>query len=313
MKLNKKIIPYVFVIIAFLISSCDYYTTGTVDIVTGTRGLVVELIRSSMPPSIFEGDNLHMQVRLRNEGALDIENGILYVSVDSQSFSVLNREEFESINLRGDDGIYRGEESVHRVSLESKRFLAEGITAHDARISINACYEYGTFFQDTFCIDTDVSQQQTDKPCRMSSLSGSRGQGAPVVVSRIEPRMTLGSTGAQLSFDVHIRNSGSGTVITSGSSERVCKGEFGMTDMNIVKLSEIKLSRFSLSEGDFICDSHTDNSNEFDLSASRDFVTCRLRDELEFSEGTFSTPITIELEYGYLQSINTNIKVERAR
>lgn len=311
-RMDKKILILIFVFASLIfISSCEYYPSGQTEKVVGTRGLTLELQRSSMADRIFEGEPFFILLRMRNEGAIDIENGVLFVSADPHVFSITNKEEYEYYNLRGDDGIFRGDEIVTQISLQSKESSRAGVTGFDSPITINACYEYGTFFQDTFCIDTDLANQHRDKPCQMSSLSGSRGQGAPVVINEIRPRAIMGTEGVRITFDIYMYNSGTGNVLRSGSSESVCKGEFSSDDMGLVRISEIKLSTYRLSEGDFVCERHTENFNEFDLHGNQEFMSCRLVEELDFSLGTFSTPITIELDYGYLQTVSTSIHVQK--
>ncbi len=302
------------VLFSLLLASCDSYQSyGEPEKVSGTRGLTLEIMRNSLPRSIYEGERLYIQLELLNEGGFDIDDGVVFVNVDPNSFSIENKEDYSRINLKGDDGVYRGEDTVKEIQLVAKEFSMPGVTAHDAEIKINACYEYQTFFQDTFCLDTDVRRTQSEKPCTTRSLSGSRGQGAPVVVSNVEPRITMGSNGAKVSLDIYIYDSGTGTVLASGASERVCTSEFNAEDFQIVTISEVAFSTYKMSEGDILCDSHTDTFNEFDLTGDKEYITCRTKEEVPFSLGTFSTPLTIKLDYGYLQTASTTMKIEKDR
>ena len=307
-KKGHLIFPMIF-LVSFLILSCDFDGSSQQTRVTGTRGLVMNVMRTAMPDSIYAGESLYMQLNLRNEGAPDIFDGVISVSTDSL-LEVTNEDEFKVLTLRGDAGIFRGEEDIVQINLISKDLGMDGVTARDSQITINACYEYNTFFEDTFCLDADIRNQQIEKPCTMRELSGARGQGAPVVVSKVVPRSVVSESGARVSFRIYIYNSGSGLVLTKDSSKRVCQDRFDERDMGIIKINEITLSRFKLSDESIICDSHTNNPNEFDISDRLEYIECRIVEELDFSEGTFLTPMTIDLDYGYLETVRTSINVK---
>ena len=319
MKYKKKIL-YIPQIISFILvfmsiislSGCSYSGSGD-NSPSGTKGLVMNIMENSIPTRIYENEPLYLQLRLKNEGSHDIRNGVLDVTVDQYSFSIENKEQFRTIELQGDSGNFEGEEKVQDIKLQSKEFAMEGTNAHDASIKINACYEYETFFQDVLCIDTDVRDIQAGKPCHTKAISGSRGQGAPVVVERVDPRISMGTNGARLTFDIYIKNSGSGTLLSEGAYERVCTSDFTSEDFDRVKIKEIEISTYALSDGDIRCTSHvSDEFNIFDIhSETKDSINCEVVEEIPYSLGTYSTPIAITLSYGYLQSTQTSLKIEK--
>ncbi len=315
----KSLLPHKFILLLILLSilflsACDVSTSkgGGPEKVLGTRGLVLNFLDSSLMDTIYEGDLYYLQVKLFNEGGYDITDGVLQVSIDDKAFDILNKESFESFDLRGDDGLFEGEQKISEIQLKSKPVNLQGITAFDSTITVNACYEYKTHFQDTFCVDTDIKGTQAQKPCTEKSLSGSKGQGAPVVVSKVIPRVTMGEQGARVSFDIYIENHGDGTVLSSGSSSNVCLGQFRDSDFSLITLSDVQLSKYSLADGTITCGSHTSSPNEFDLdNVNKKFIRCSLVNEVPYSEGTFSTPMIIDLSYGYLQTIKTSVLIEK--
>ncbi len=294
-----------------LLSACDlhhYEGTGE-DGVTGTQGVKMDFIPGTTPLRIMEDEPYNIQLRIENKGALDIEEGYLDYSFDRQLFDFQNREDVQDFALQGDDGAFRGEDRVKEIRMHSKTIPMQDVTQTTTGIKINACYEYGTRFEGTMCIDTDLRSDSSDKPCIMSPVSGDRGQGAPVVVHRVEPRGSMGSAGANINFDIYIRNAGRGTVISPGSAERLCRSEISSEDFGLIDLSEIIVSKYRLSEGDIRCESHTDSPNQFDLRHQRDYISCRISDEIPADLGTFTTPITIRLDYGYLQSLEHRVDI----
>lgn len=313
MKFHQSIIVCIIFLSIFL-SSCGSSNNqgGGPEEIIGTRGLVLNFLENSLMDVIYEGDLYYLQIELLNEGGYDITDGILQVSIDDKAFEILNTDSYDRFDLRGDDGLFEGEQSISEIQLQSKPVNLQGINAFDSQITINACYEYTTHFQDTFCIDTDIKGMQAKKPCIEESLSGSKGQGAPVVVSKVIPRTTMGENGAKVSFDIYIENQGDGTVLSKDSSSDVCLGQFRDNDFAIVTLTEIQLSSYKLTDNTIICGTHTSSPNEFDLdNINKQFIRCSLTTEVPYTEGTFSTPMIIDLAYGYLQTIRTSVLIEK--
>jgi hypothetical protein len=306
--MNKLIIP-IFVLL-FFFSACDFAMPSSSEPVQGTRGVVMNFMRDSLPERVYENDLYYLNLELANEGATDVENGIIALSLDEFSFEIENLEEFNSFSLRGNEGSFQGEQRVQEIHLKTKEITMEGVEAYDTSIKVNMCYGYETLFQDSLCIDTDVRNTQRSKPCQTKSISGSSGQGAPVVVSRVEPRISPGGDGARLSFEIFVQNSGSGTILAEGRGEAVCTSEFDANDFNQVTLKEIRISQYSLSEGSITCETGNPDVSRIDLD-NTESITCRVRDDISYSLGTFTTPITIRLAYDYLESIETMVTIEK--
>lgn len=297
----------------FLVSCNGGSSSGEPEPVTGTNGLVLEFMRDSLLDSIYEGDSYYMQLELTNEGAADIREGILVATSIDKSFTVDNYGDFDSINLRGDDGLFHGETSIVEIILNSNE-LRPGITTTESTIAVKACYEYQTIFQDTICIDTDIRGTQSQKPCTPQSISGSKGQGAPIIVRSVDPRITLGNNGVKVSFEVSIGSTGSGFAMAPDNSRLACDSGATSNVVNIISISEIRLSKYSLSGGSIECDTHTLNPNEYDLKdKNRDTIRCRVVPEIPFLDGTFSTPMTITLDYAYEETTTAKVTIEKLK
>jgi hypothetical protein len=58
------------------------------------------------------------------------------------------------------------------------------------KIEVSACYPYKTYFSESICVDTDIYSLETEPICRnQKTYSYPAGQGAPVIVSRIDVDM----------------------------------------------------------------------------------------------------------------------------
>ena len=293
-----------------LLSGCtlDFGSSDDDGIVRGTRGLVIDFV-SGTPTRLSQGEPYNIQMRLTNEGAFDIEDGVIDISYESQKLDLENRDEIERFSLSGDDGTFRGESEVKEIRMSTRDFTMGDVSQTDTKVTINSCYEYRTFFQESFCMDTNPSSTDPNAPCTVSEIRGGDGQGAPVVVQRVVPRIHSGSTGARVSFDIYLRDSGDGRVLAPEASERVCTGELTSDDFSRIKISSLTLSRYNLDDGDISCESHTEHSNEFNMNDERGYITCSLNEEVDPSQGTFTTPMTIELKYGYLQTAEQRLEI----
>ena len=301
---NKKIYLILLVIFSFSLSACDSnYFTGTGEGgITGTQGIKMEFIPGTVPQRIVEGESYKFLLRIENKGAVDIENG--YLDFSSSTLNIENQNDFREFQLRGGDNAFRGEDKIFELQVKADDLRMQDVDQISTNIKINACYEYSTRFEGTMCIDSNPGYDSANKPCSIHPVSGGSGQGAPVVVSRVLPMDTMGTV-----FDVYIRNARSGTVLSPGVSERVCREEFTTEDFGIIDIVEIRISRYKLSEGQINCESHTDRLNQFDLTHRRDYITCRITEDIPQNQGTFTTPLTIELEYGYLETLEQRLSV----
>ncbi|MFP4118235.1 MAG: hypothetical protein ACLFTR_04920 [Candidatus Woesearchaeota archaeon] len=307
----KKSTIFIMFGLALFLASCDsgYYTATGEDGVTGTDGVKMDFIPGTTPSKVMEDEEYSMQLRIENKGTVDIAEGYLDFSFEKQMFELENQDDIKEFALSGDDGAFRGEDKVTEVKMRTKDTRMQNVDQTSTTIKINACYEYGTRFEGTMCIDTNINSDASSKPCTMSSISGGQGQGAPVVIDQVDSRATTGSDGINFNFDIYVRNAASGTVLRPGSSERICTSELASEDFGVIDISEIALSKYRLSEGSITCQSHTDSPNQFDLSHQRDYISCRITEEVPYDLGTFTTPISIRLDYGYLQSIEKDLTV----
>ena len=224
---SKNILSILILLSSISLVACDAYDLSSFegtgeDGVTGTQAVHMEFIPGSTPSIITEGDPYNMQLLLENRGSKDIEEGYLDFSFDRQMFELTNRDSVSTFNLRGTDGSFRGEDKVTEIRMSSKDIPMQDVSQSNANIRINACYEYGTRFEGTMCLDGNLVGDESNKPCRMAPVSGGRGQGAPVVVRRVEPRGSVGANGANIDFDIYITNAARGSVLSAGSAQRIC-------------------------------------------------------------------------------------------
>ena len=141
----------------------------------------------------------------------------------------------------------------------------------------------------------------------------SSGQGGPVVIESVETTTLVNGNSISPRFKIKISNLKTGTVLSAGAYDRVCTGT-GVTaeDFHQVELTDLSFSNFGL--GDFDCNRKTleisDEGNETSF-----FYSCKLLPgKLSRESGvTYTTPLTVEIKYGYQTNIKKEIEIKEIK
>ena len=215
---------------------------------TGNTGLVATF-QNNMPPSnIRMGSDVYLVLDIWNRGAHTVEEGhIRIINLDSASFR--KPTQFPEQTQFRVEGKGLGFSQGGRTLVNLGRIQAIDQTTNfqnpSTNIVLNICYPYQTIFTQQVCIDRNVFEIDPNQVCRNTPSQTFSGQGAPVIVSKLEsnmlPRQTeiqnqdlnvanfdengtfIGVTTQQEtferfliqpSFDITVRNTGGGVVFT---------------------------------------------------------------------------------------------------
>ena len=184
-------------IVAFLSGCSGVFTTNSginqPDFRTGTQGIEISLLENSLPATMYENTPLTLAFELWNKGSYDFLNGVYSVSYDP-SYMTLDRSAGELPELYGKSVENPTGEKRIVALLGTTKSLPSQLERITLPLVITACYEYSTIASPAVCIDTDILKQipSNKKSCAVKSLSFS-GQGAPIAVTSIVPRMYAGA------------------------------------------------------------------------------------------------------------------------
>ena len=339
----------VFFILALLVvlSSCSNETVYTHQNYVGTEGVVFDF-SSNMPPSVlYENTPAIVSFDVFNRGAYSIrdpEKGIITLRYDNLYFSSDRRSvyfEGDRVNINGftlegrQPGYPRGDRTLVELGRLDINEIQGDRSAVTTRLSASICYPYKTFLTETVCVDTDVFEGVSDPVCRSRGAYTYSSQGAPIAISKIEPRMIprsrqeeaqdvhtsvvdpetgqfLGiaeiSEGTELFiiqpvFEIEVRNAGRGTVFYSSSSDThdVCTGMGSARELNQVKISAMLGSQ------------EMDCSPEIvTLRNDRGTTICRVPDsDLVPTIGSYTQIINVEAEYYYSDFITKDVEIRK--
>ncbi|MBT3465368.1 hypothetical protein HN451_10335 [archaeon] len=309
-KSNKFLLMYLISLIV-LINSCtgsgNSPSITNPDLYKGTQGLEIEVI-SNLPERIFENEPFEYVVKLTNNGVYDIKNGVLTLNVEKDYLSVDGKNiKKENINLQGKEIFQTLDDfEIKQFTIKSGN-LDQTSQTHETLILTSACYDFMAKAFADICIDSDPHDiNPTEKECKTKKIDLSKGQGGPVLISLIEPRMIMDDNYLRPQFKIHVKNSGRGTVLQHGREDTFCSsGNIAREQYNKVILSELSFSTFK--KNDFDC-----SPEPLRLKGNEDVITCTLKTgKISKDITNYLTPITLELKYGYLISNSDMVKIEK--
>jgi len=210
-------------------------------------------------------------------------------------------------------------------------------TQHDSTILASACYEYSAIATESVCIDTDINNMGTfEQVCEAEDID-LQDQGGPVAIDKIETHMMPrtspnGEQYVQPQFIIYVENRGDGRVINKEKIEDACTAApLSKNDYNAVFLQSLILSTdmwnyhfngFDPTTGKEIAlsidyDSIECTPNPLILQGNKfDYFKCTLTEnvaeyaeELMANQPSYTTPLSITLSYGYLETRSKDITI----
>ncbi|MBW3001752.1 hypothetical protein KY338_01160 [Candidatus Woesearchaeota archaeon] len=293
-------------IIALFLTSCGLVQQKKEEIKIpgvheGTKGIVLEFLTNSPPAEIYEERVFQILVDVQNKGAADVSNGMLVLGTEEQQISI-ESEKDTRFDLDG-KSVFNPEGSKDIKEFRAKsKLLITGIESHETAITATACYPYKTEATALVCIDTDLAGMVKTKPCKTQRISMAGGQGAPVAITSVEPKMMTHEDieKIQPEFLIKVQNLGAGQALLKEKTYDACTGKaLGSETWNRVQV------RATLSETPLTCKPET-------VKLSGDTtVLCVLEQGIEKTKGTYTAPLSIEVEYGYLDRAVKKVNIKK--
>ncbi len=275
------------------------------DVSIGTQGVELSLAPNNPPRETFENSAFTMLVTLSNLGTTDVEEGVYTVSHEPQYTYLAQQQQQGRFVVRGKSTFNpSGEERQVQLTFRTKP-LGPQTQAYPTTIAFNACYPYKTIAPLITCIDSDILNKRKDKPCTPKTAAFPQGHGAPVAVTSIEPRMLPHEDPTRIrpEFVLTLQNRGSGEAVAADRYREACAGRaLGDEGWNIIHASAL------LSDSYMTC---TPSPAKLKQSGETK-IACTIPEGIDSRLGTYAAPLTVELEYGYLTSITTQVNIVKA-
>ena len=273
--------------------------TTQVNTHTGNTGLKIDFVTGQPSTYVWEKSQFPITVKLQNMGAYDIVNGFLTITGNLY----FGLTPYIPFNLAGKSQFNpEGEFSFQQFSATA----AEVDEDKTDTFFVIACYPYKTYASAPICINLrneDVENIPKEE-CKVGSISLSSGQGAPVAITSIDEQIIpLNNDISTLTLKIHVANKGGGKVVAYNAYAKDCEGNaLSEGELGKITVKDMRFSNYILGgETPITCQNLKDNS--FNLDETGQFIIdCSVKlDKVSAGSVAFTTPLTIELNYGYSQ------------
>ncbi|MEA2037889.1 MAG: hypothetical protein U9O94_10365 [Nanoarchaeota archaeon] len=327
-----------FVLLLFLVG-CKAKGPATSETIKGIHsgkdGLNMEFFENTPRKEVFERSVFPVAVRLYNEGAYDVVNGFLTISLekdyielikDSVKSTLYERprlidDSHISLNLRGKSIEYpNGDQELISFNVKTKELSKDSQSEyHDSLVAITSCYGYETNLVDTVCIDTDVfGFKQREKVCDSTKTITLRSQGAPVAVTKLESEMIPDEKNPNRikpRFTITVKNLGKGEVVWKDKVRAACYSEsIDYKEWNRIDVRAYLSTKEESNKLD--CDIIKEGLKDdgiLNLRKREDIIRCTYENGYDENEGTFTAPLYITLSYGYTDTISGSVKIKKTK
>jgi hypothetical protein len=181
-----------------------------------------------------------------------------------------------------------------------------GLDETTQHFMITNCYLYTTYAAPVVCMDPSP-YSEGKKVCTPSPVTFTKGQGAPVAITRIEQE----NTPRQSIFTIHVKNVAQGTVYDPGKIE-MCSpyfpGRVTSEDINLVIVGDVRVS----GDPNPLRCNPTDRTLRLNSRTGEGVITCVYDMPLTGLKSAYQTPLVVELRYGYSDTIQKDVLIKRA-
>ncbi|MBI2136618.1 hypothetical protein HYU06_06110 [Candidatus Woesearchaeota archaeon] len=315
-KLNRIMVLLVLIVFLLILTGCREGTglfsgknpkqdtaVARERIYTGTEGLVIRFMPNLPPAEIYDTASIQIIAEVRNKGTDKIETAKFYLSGYDTGI-IQNIDNFKELNNLEPKSEFLPDGGYDTVSFGSfgNIRVPKGADEYNPRFVLSSCYDYKTLATPIVCIDPNKQNPAIKEKgaCQMQSVSVG-GTGAPVAVDRV----SLDSTIDRAFVRIEISNVGKGQVLSNNAIGQKCPYKLGFEDLDeitySITLSGIPPTKCSPDLG-------KQGKPAIKLGDGRAIITCEFPVARE-NRFAYSTPLQIELNYGYTESIYTDVRI----
>lgn len=269
-------------------------------IYTGTQALEARFGPETQT-NVYSGQQTNIVVELNNKGASDITNGRYALIFEEQYVQLLpGMQKTGAFTLSGKTQ-YNPEGDFTRIPIRMRsKELPPQAESYQTQIIFQACYPYKTYASAQICIDPDLANRNPAKACTAMPVALGGGQGAPVAITRIEPIMVPEGNDVRPVFAIYLQNLGNGQVLSTEAISTACGG------VGAIKFNKVSVSA-KLQDETLLC-----APNPATLEIGQEArVICESRQKYGIAAGTFTTILTTELDYGYMNTASSPLIINR--
>ena len=344
---KMKITPFMIILIFAFVVGCTASSTSKpkeIDVFVGVQGLAAEFAKTAPPPRVFESSSFPILLKVSNKGAYSVSDkkGVISIGMEKDYVNGLNVQQGDTTYSWDDTNqIYydisgktqinpKGDEILIPMSAKTGKLDPQRET-RTSTITATLCYPYKTTLSTTVCIDPDAAGIRPGKKvCNVKEIAFSSGQGAPIAVTKIEPQMIpeLDQDIVKPQFLIFIENKGLGNSVDINNYHNVCgKSDFGdgtAGSRDIKNIWNVAFLRaYSSGNKQLICcpnlEGKCDETGNDPVKMTgfvrfrdkKDFVRCTLKDGEKKNSDAYTSPLRVEIDYGYVQTFTSNFIIQK--
>lgn len=298
--MDKKTVVFA-VLFLLVLSGCAGVKTGltkeqaalTDDAHKGTKGVTLDFVKNSPPDIVYTGTPLDLVVELKNEGAVAVSGGTLYLSgYDSRLFNIAPQNINFDLEATTKFNTFGGYDT--KTFSAGNIYLPQGSETLAQTFLASVCYNYRTEARIPVCIDPNPTSVLENEACKVTTPVVGGGQGAPVAISAIKEEAAPGRVG----FLITISNLGDGTVVDRASLGK-CPAELKFNDVDSVSYS----ARLSGSGGD------CKPVGKARLANKQGTIYCTFV-LADATSSAYTSVLEVNLDYAYLSQKSKKITVK---
>lgn len=349
--MNFAKINFFIMIVLFISCTSQNPVPETSDFNRGYEGIEFEFVENRPTTTIYSEDSVPVALRFHNRGStlLSYENpAVISLSYDNfyLSFSGVNRIN-PTINyfpqnlglLHPKSMFFPHGEISQDISLGiiSSRELQGQVQSPNTELFVNVCYPYNTTFHTVTCVNSDFYlTDERQEVCDVKIISDFEGQGGPIAVTKITPRITLvrdfnqnmpiGPDGSLVStavqevkplFEIEIQNKNDGVpyAVLGRSSRDFCELDSleRRRDINKVEVSAF-LDPSEENPGILDCNHLEDGETTayLRLVNGKGTVFCELADDATIVAAyNYLAQLTVHVDYFYSEGRALDLEIVR--
>ena len=324
MNTKKNMIVVILATLLLVISGCSSSSNDTKSsgisegaFNGGSEALTFSFQEGTPPETIRDGGLQPFSIRLlvQNEGEYSIEQGEAAVSLTGFSSGDLNLDDssqslqaIRGVRKQGDNVIDGGRAQVTFSNMKYLPELPSG--THTQTLYANLCYPYKTKSLASLCITGDPlsGYDEDSSVCDVESSRDYANSGAPIKIENVE-QYAGGQNSIEFKFDiVHSQEENSGTVYRRDSMDTSCNVGGSAPSSSDASLEEnyVEFSVDAAPLRDISCNGGG-KTGEVQLTDGSATVYCSVN---TMGEEEYVKPVTVELDYDYLERISKDLTIE---
>ena len=252
---------------------------------TGTQGVVMNFVPDTPPSEVVSTSDILVYIEYSNKGASKAEELAFYLTGFDDS--ILNQFEW----MKSHDGPLVGktrfnpegsQEYILKWSSDITMDSLEDTDSFKQAFVVTACYKYATRAYPMICIDPTQFDVIGPTECDYSVKDLGASQGAPIVVTKVEKKMSKD----KIFLEIEFQNKGNGNSYIKG-------------DCIALKYNQIdRITVKEVGDGKFTC-----NPSDVRLVNNKGFTICESNKYFNMPDGRSEIQVPILLEYSYRKSL----------